>query len=644
MIFSTPLWLILLLAVPLVILLHALSIRWKRTPVSSLVFWNEVLKERKSSLRLRRLLTSLLLLLEVLAVVALAVALAGPQVLAPARMGAGDVILVLDATASMQVREGRRTRFDLARERGLALVAGLHGGSRMAVVLAARAPRLLSPFSADRTILRRVLQDAVPTDEPGNIASSVVFAMSLHEPRRGGQLVLETDGAFDELPGVDLSLPWLRIERVGAARDNVGITGLSFRRTAAGDFPVELFLSARNSGGAAVSVPLVIRAGGRTTITRTLDIGARQRVTVSLPWNGPLEGRVEAELRTGDAFPLDDKAYTVFAPARPLRVLLAGRPSWFIEKALTSLPGVTVRVPGNEGSRVLAGRGAPAAVDDAAFYVGMEPPPLEKGNFVLFSAIPSNLPLKAVGTVPVPPVTGWSRSNPLLDSVSLAGLAIGRALDLVPGPGFSILAASGTSPLILSWDHSGVKAVIVAFDPGASDFPLRPGFPIFLAHILSWFFPGWLEPQADQVQAGEARAVPVGSGGEVVVEKPDGRRVRLASAEPSVDFLDTDETGFYKVDTGEAVSEFAVTLADDAETDIVPRFTVPQAAAPQPAGSAGGTVPAWAVFAAAALALILLEWAAWVWTPAGTPGRAPERPPDRRPERPPERPPERARP
>ena len=504
--FSSPAWLLLLLFVPLVIILHALSIRWRSLPASSLVFWNEVLRERKASLRIRRLLTSLVLALQVLAVTALAVALAGPLIAGFGRTGSRDVILVLDATASMQTREGARTRFDIARERGLARAAGLRGGARMAVVLAEKSPRLLSAFTGDAAALRRAIQAAVPTDEPGDVAQSMLFAMSLRDPRRDGQVVLETDGAFDELPGVDVSLPWVLVDVVGTARDNVGITRMAFRRAPGSVGGYQLFLAVRNAGRAPVVVPLAVSAGGREVVRRTLAIEPGQQSAVTLPWTGPTSGTIDAVLWTGDSFPLDDHASAVFAPARGLQVLCVGPRAWFVRQALAALPGVTVRT--SEGTPTAAGADVPHA--DVTVYVGVQPPALEHGNFIIFDAVPPNLPIAAVGSLRVPPVTGWSRTDPLLSSVSLAGVTIGQALDLQPGPGFSILAASGTSPLMLGWDHSGVKALIVAFDPQASDFPLRPGFPVLLANALSWFFPTWLQAQADQVQAGDAHALPGG--------------------------------------------------------------------------------------------------------------------------------------
>ena len=609
--FSSPWWLLLLLLVPLVILLHALTLRWRSVSTSSLLFWNEVIKERAASLRARRLLRSLVLLLQILAVAALALALGGPLLSGPGRGGSQDVILVLDATASMQAREGARTRWEIARERGLARAAGLRGGARMAVVLAEKAPRLLSAFTTDRNALRRLLQSARATDEPGDVADSMLFAMSLRDPRRGGRVALETDGAFEALHGVDLSLPWVTVDLVGSAQDNVGITQMSLRPGSGAGAGTELFLAAMNAGRARAAVPLVVRAGGRDIVSRTLGIDAGRTAAVAVPWTGAETGRVEAFLRTRDALPLDDAAYADLSPAGRLQILVVGPQPYFVQQALEALPGVTIQTvdaPPVETPRA-----------DVVIYVGAQPPPLSRGNFLLLNAVPLNLPVRVRGLLRGPAVTGWSRSDPLLESVSLAGLRIAQGLDLDPGPGFSVVAASGKSPLLLRWEHSGVKALLLAFDPRVSDFPLRPGFPILLANALSWFFPGWLQAQVDQTQAGDARLIPTEGARSVTVQKPHGRVETLSADGASVTFHETDETGFYTVETGDTRSEFAVNLASESETGISPRFT-PPAAPQQPGGQrAGAPRPIWPAAAATALLLLVLEWLAWLWRPGRSP-------------------------
>jgi hypothetical protein len=233
------------------------------------------------------------------------------------------------------------------------------------------------------------------------------------------------------------------------------------------------------------------------------------------------------------------------------------------------------------------------------------------GNFILFGAVPPDLPVRDTGRIERPLVTGWSRSDPLLASVSLAGLAIGSARALEPGPGFRVLAASGESPLILTWDHAGLKVLVLAFDPQESDLPLRAGFPVLMANALSWFSPAWLAVQAEQGQAGAPRSLVTHGAADLTVVKPDGARVSISASGSMVDFLDTDRAGFYRVENGASAAEFAVNLASDAETDVTPRFALPGTSAADTPPSPTNT-PIWGALAAMALALVLAEWLAWL--------------------------------
>ena len=621
--FTAPLWLLLLGLLPVIVILHSIAVRWRRTPVSSLVFWNEVLRERRTSVRIRRLLKNLSLILELLAVTLLAAALAGPLLPGRAYAAAGDTVLVLDSTASMETREGARTRFELAKLRAMDVLAGLRRGARMALITAGRSPRLAVPFTVSRDVLRRAIQGASPTDEPGDLKDSVLFALTLRDARRGDQVILVTDGAFDSLGNLDTSVPWMRILSVGTPRNNVGITGLSFRRTLSGEETYEMFLAVHNFGRAAVSVPLVVTADRAPVFSRTLSLASGELRTLSVPWKGSTTGRVEARIQAEDDFPVDDRAYAVFAPARRVRVLIVGPGSFFLQKAFGSLPGVTVHTAAEP--EALSGETrtlAPAGADDVVVFDGVEPPPLEQGNFVCFGVVPPNLPIHVTGRMARPAVTGWSRSNPLLESISLSGLTIGSALRMEPGPGFTQLAASRESPLMLSWNQKGLKVLLVGFDPAQSDFPLRTGFPLLLANALSWFFPSWLTVQADQVQAGSPRMLSVTGSSTVTVVKPDGARESAASTGDSVVFFDTHQVGYYRVEAGGQASEFAVSLSSESESDIQPRFTgqagrTAYAEAAAPAAGAGGDSFAWMAFAIAALALILLEWLVWLRTLEG---------------------------
>ena len=386
--FSSPLWLLLLGLLPLIVILHAIAVRWRSVPVSSLVFWDDVLRERRMNMRVRRILRNLSLLLELLAAAALAIALAGPRVTRTGLGGAGDTVLVIDATASMQAREGNRTRFEMARSRAGDILAGLRRGARMALVAAERSPRLLVPFTADRTVLRRALDTMEVTDESGDIADTMVFAVSLRDARRGDQVVLMTDGAFESLGSVDPSQPWMHVFITGSAHENSGITAMSFRRSLGGEASYEVFLSLVNTGRRTASFPLTVSAGKEVVVSRTVTLPAGAVSTLAVPWTGPTTGRIEARIQPADDFPADDRAYAVFAPARPLRALVVGSSTYFLQRALASLPGVTVHsvaalpvitgaAPAAPASAAPASAAAPP--DDVVVYDGVEPPTVEKG-------------------------------------------------------------------------------------------------------------------------------------------------------------------------------------------------------------------------------------------------------------------------
>jgi len=67
-----------LLGIPAVVVLHLLKIRRRRAVVSSTLLWTDSLRDQQASAPFRRLKPTLLLLLQILAILLLALALARP--------------------------------------------------------------------------------------------------------------------------------------------------------------------------------------------------------------------------------------------------------------------------------------------------------------------------------------------------------------------------------------------------------------------------------------------------------------------------------------------------------------------------------------------------------------------------------------
>ena len=108
-------------AVPLILFLHSLKPKGFKVSTTTLFLWERVLKQRPLATRIGWLFRkNLLLILQILAACLLIAALADPSLL---HFGApsGDMVVVVDLSASMKARGPSGTRFEAARKEFLVL-------------------------------------------------------------------------------------------------------------------------------------------------------------------------------------------------------------------------------------------------------------------------------------------------------------------------------------------------------------------------------------------------------------------------------------------------------------------------------------------------------------------------------------------
>ena len=118
------------LAVPAVILvLYLLRRRFLPQQVPSVFLWRKSIRDYAANRPFQRLMKNLLLPLQILAALALALALMHPAIPGGA---AGQTILIFDVSGSMQTQTAGRTRLDTAKEEALKLVLlALEDGSAL---------------------------------------------------------------------------------------------------------------------------------------------------------------------------------------------------------------------------------------------------------------------------------------------------------------------------------------------------------------------------------------------------------------------------------------------------------------------------------------------------------------------------------
>ena len=333
-------FLLLLGAVPLILFLHSLRPKGLKVRTTTLFLWERVLKEQAVGKRVGWLLKkNLLLILQILAALILIAALADPSLLSYGA-STGDMVVVMDLSASMKAKGTSGSRFDNARKEFLALIDTMPSDQKVMVIGAGPIPRVLSAFTTDKKRLSDLAQGLQPTEAPGQVKEAILFAHSFLKRGSSDRVVVFSDAAFD---GAE-ELPWhsshLGMVKVEGKNHNVGIVGLEFRRLPNNRSQYEVMINVKNFTQRRVQTPLTLFVGEKAWVEDNLDIAPQESHVSIYTYEGPLEGEVTARLELEDDFPTDNQAFLVMSDSPTIRVLYAGKGNPFLERLLGSLPHV----------------------------------------------------------------------------------------------------------------------------------------------------------------------------------------------------------------------------------------------------------------------------------------------------------------
>lgn len=454
----------------LIWLLYLIKPRMPRVEMGSTLLWRRVLGEGRSRKDRWRWLLSLLLVLAI--GLSLAFALTRPELRA---LGVSHqrIVVILDNSASMAARThdgGTRWQHAMEGARRLIRSAGV-GGEALVLDTAGRAP--LTGFVPETQALEQLRRIPLSPEASGRVPPLPVGAAitAAH---------LFTDGI-----GVDGVARGIAVHSVFEAADNVGITGFEARPVPSDPRRYEAFLQIVNAAPTSKRVVLEVVGAGGFRLERELEVAGtatvNQILDVSRFDQGVLRAQVHSE---SDAFDLDDTAYCVVAPHRDRRMLLVTDGNEFLEDSLRALPGIalTIRRPSEL---------AALPVFDAYVFDRYAPHEAPAAGALLFR--PPRVAWIDAKWRPVrqPEVASWDQSDPLTAGVAWRDLRMESAQLATPEPSGTVVAAktagdaSARGALVVA-GLAHARWVAVGFALQDSNFPLQPGFPVFLGTTLSW--------------------------------------------------------------------------------------------------------------------------------------------------------------
>jgi hypothetical protein len=663
--FLAPLALAGLVFVPVVIAMYLLKLRRDEAVVPSTLLWQRLVADVEANAPWQRLRRSLLLLLQLLLVVILVFLAARPFVERPAGL-AGDLVLVLDTSASMQATDVTPNRLDAAKAAAVDALKDLPAGGKVSVIAAGRTARVVANGTSDIGRVRQAIAGIEPTSDIGNLADALRLASALAARSGDAEILVATDAALATPPTGAVEAP-IRVLPVGRDTNNQAIVALAVK-TAASGLSHSAFVSVANLGLELVERQVQVFADGQLRDSRTLRLDPQRRTDVSIDdIDDPDHPASVVEVRLlgpdgsttpADALGVDDRAWAIVPPNEQRQVLLVGEPDPYLETALSFLPDTELYFRDGDEWSTLTGLDEYELVIFNRFL-----PPTLPATPTLAIAPPRTSDLGTLtGTLTNPGIGSLDPSDPILRYVDLSTVHIAEAQDLeLPAWARSVIPGPAGSPLLYAGSLDGRPAAVLAFEPRRSDLPLQVAFPVLLAN-LSGELMGGSETPLDAVAPGSpvTLAVPEGAAG-VRVERPDGSVDELVApiaGAASVTFARTDLLGVYTVTAlagagpspaasgpvgsggapspaaspageaasptfrppeGNAPSRFAVDLLDVDESVIAPGDPARLTALGTQAGTGGGSGGApverpnardelWIPIVLIALVLLTLEW------------------------------------
>lgn len=552
----------------LLVLIYLFRKKHKTVFVPSFIPWKGL---RQDTLRSRSFLSDALFFLQLIALLLLVFFLTRPYLpsLSSGIIGR-EIIVLMDTSASMQTREGGRTRFELAQEEALKLVDGLGIGDTMQIITMHRRPHIENEMSGNKPELRKLVEGLKPIDTSSNLNEALSLGVSLLEHLDNGALHVFTDV---ERPGqMDSDVRFVNL--AGSSRDNVAITGLDVYQDMFKEYRErEAYVSLENFSDRPSTVILKSYLDEKPMTEQIIELNPREEKTIRIQ-DIKGSGLLKVEFTPDDALSVDNAAYAIIRYKKTLTVLVVAEEPLFVEEMkkienATELMKFSVIPPASY-------RPGMAKEYDIAIFHQYVPQEYPDTNALFVFPPKENRFFPIRGWTRGASFIDWDSENPILRHLDYMGeLWAYKALHLEPNEDLkTFIMAVGTEedfPLAVSGVVKGNRVVVLGFDVADFNLSKAKNMPILimLLNIIQWLDPHGAENY--QIRTGEPFIVDLEDeqeGDEITLLTPEGETVKIDPAGNQLVITETHQSGAYVLKRGGDETWFVANLFDVEESDI----------------------------------------------------------------------------
>jgi len=559
-------WLLGLIA--LLVLFYFLKLKRPRLEIPSLFLWRQVLSDKRVNSPFQRFKRNILLLLQLLLLLLLILAALQPFWRGETAR-AERIPILIDSSASMAGLEGPggRSRLGVAREKVEDMVDGLLPDQRLCLISFSRTARRRTDFTNDKRALRAALQEMSVEDVPGNVEEALRLAQGLAQTVPFDEVMLLSDGNFPARAYFDLSFA-VDYQKLPPAGRNLGLTSLSARRTAQGDWDVFVLIEGSPDAGGPATVELIEQ--GQVIASEEVSVieGKAERVAFRVDGGTPVLLEVGLGPEDFDSLASDNVAFLELPATRALDVYVPKGMAGYA-RALAGVGGMNLY---DESDPARPARAYDLMITDRQEDLV----DLEGAVCCYVNLLPEDL----AGLVSVEPaestVVDWDRTSSLLQHVELGDLVILERPTAREGVrqgdyddlGYEVLVHGDRGPLLVQKRQGERLLFYVLFHTDRSTLPYRVGFPVLISNLVQLAARQAGQAEINGRRTGVLQALPVRPGRTYEVRGPDGlSRRRDSDQEGLLSGVPAPVVGSYSVhDGGRLVTRVGASLLAAQET------------------------------------------------------------------------------
>lgn len=467
-------------------------------------------------------------------------------------MSEGNLIIVLDSSASMQSTDIEKSRFHSAKKEINEVFNNIKPETKVTLISMEIQPRIIVNGSTDKVTLQRKLESLKVSDASDNVKDTISLLKAMVQDMDNYQIVFYTD------KDIEFELENMRVKKINGQGDNLAISNISY--TFENDKLVVL-TRIINYTDREYSTDVILYADNEIFDVKEIVLEPKEEKNVY--WtNVPKSiNTIKGELDIQDSLQLDNERYHVVSSNEISKVLLVTKGNIFLEKAVGLNQGVELYKT-NEIIEDISGY-------DLYIYDGLLPDTLPvDGNIIMINP-PENDVVKIINT-------SSSGELKLIDDglfkyVNL-DFTIGKTKVFEEADWSESVLLSNGAPIIMKGDMKSQKVLAMGFDLHDTDFPLKIDFPIFIQNALDYTL-NLSSQEKVTALAGEYINVNVlPKTTEVYVTNPMGEKDKVGPPFPVAPYINTNHKGIYaieeKFDSNIVKSYFVVNVDTHSESNI----------------------------------------------------------------------------